>query len=155
MVFNKAVVDSILTASPGTARQSPGDIAQQSISPVTHHFNTPDAIDASQAGPPARSLAHECVFAPRGADVAANAQCTSESCPELPASDGSCQLPGSAQHASVSVQLCEQQREPGEGAGQAVTWQQVLQQSMQSAKDIRWTHKGLQVRYISSIGCSA
>lgn len=128
MVFDEAVINSLLTASPDQGLQSSS--AGQAIHPSTGH---PGGLSAE-----GRQLQSQPDF---GNDVKAvvngGAQQVSDRLPDNQAVH--------SLHASLDshnpAQLAEGHKE----------WRAVLQQSMQLAKDIRWTHKGLQVKFISSL----
>ncbi|KAA6423694.1 MAG: hypothetical protein FRX49_06265 [Trebouxia sp. A1-2] len=121
MVFDEAVINSLLTASPDQGLQSSS--AGQAIHPSTGH---PGGLSAE-----GRQLQSQPDF---GNDVKAvvngGAQQVSDRLPDNQAVH--------SLHASLDshnpAQLAEGHKE----------WRAVLQQSMQLAKDIRWTHKGLQ-----------
>lgn len=128
IVFDEAVINSLLTASPDQGLQSSS--AGQAI-----HQNTADAADSSAEGSQLQS-------GPDSANdvkavVGGGAQQMSDRVPDDQADH--------SLHASLDshnpAQLAEGHEE----------WRAVLQRSMQLAKDIRWTHKGLQVKSISCL----
>ncbi len=128
MVFHEAVINSLLTASPDQGLQSPA--AGQAV-----HQNTAHAADSSaegsllQAGPDSGNDLK--------AVVGAGAQQISDRVPDDQAVH--------SVHASLDSHDSEQLAEGHE------EWRAILQRSMQLAKDIRWTHKGLQVKFICSV----
>ncbi|DBB06504.1 TPA: hypothetical protein ACH3X1_012055 [Trebouxia sp. C0004] len=121
MVFDEAVINSLLTASPDQGLQSPS--AGQAIHKHTGHAAGLSAEGSHlQSGPDSR---HD-----MKAVVGGGAQQISDRLPDHQAVH--------SHHASLDshnpAQLVEKDEE----------WRAVLQQSMQLAKDSRWTHKGLQ-----------
>lgn len=128
MVFDEAVINGLLTASPDPGLHSPS--AGQAI-----HENTAHAADLPAEGSQLPSGPDS------GSDVKAviggGAQQISDRLPDNQAVH--------LLHASLDshnpAQLVEGHEE----------WRAVLQQSMQLAKDIKWTHKGLQVKLISCL----
>ncbi len=128
MVFDEAVINSLLTASPDQGLQSPS--AGQAI-----HQNTAHAADSSAVGSQLQSRPDS------GKNVKAvvggSAQQISDRVPD----DQAVQ----SHHASLDS------HNPAQLAKGHEEWRAVLQQSMQLAKDIRWTHKGLQVKSISCL----
>lgn len=121
MVFDEAVINSLLTASPDQGLQSPS--AGQAI-----HENTAHAADSSAEGSQLQ------IGPDSGNDVKAvvggGAQQISDRLSDHQAVH--------SLHASLDSRNLAQLVEGHE------EWRAVMQQSMQLAKDIRWTHKGLQ-----------
>lgn len=128
MVFDEAVINSLLTASSDQGLQSPSP--GQAI-----HQNTAHAAISSAEGSQLQSQPDS------GNDVKAvvggSAQQISDRLP--------------ADQAVLSLHASLDSHNPAQLAEGHEEWRAVLQRSMQLAKDIRWTHKGLQVKLVSSV----
>ncbi len=166
MVLDEAVVNSLLTTSPDPALQSPAELTQQSVSPYNLQQAHMAAADSAEhdKGEHVQSPAGQPTQDDAGTTAAASAH-----------NDHSMQLqtgvaeqhadnrPGATEAQQTQADLsqsghkqCASDSFQGSAGpvAQAVTWQAVVQQSMQAAKDTRWTHKGLQVSLrLRSCGC--
>jgi len=128
MVFDEAVINSLLTASPDQGLQSPS--AGQAI-----HQNTGHAAGSSAVGSQLQSRPDS------GNDVKAVVGGGAQQISDILPDDQAVHSHHALLDSHKPAQLPEGHEE----------WRAVLQQSMQLAKDIRWTHKGLQVKSINSL----
>lgn len=126
MVFDEAVVNSLLTPDSHQALSAPAPASQNHHQAANH---AADAVVKHDQGQQLQSDRAEeaCGTAAQGGAAQQNPARLSHS------------LAGQSQQASDSFSDSAQlDVEPSH-------WQAVLQRSMQAARDIRWTHKGLQV----------
>ena len=127
MVFDEAVVDRLLETNPALALKVPIEHAQQQDGQLSN----------------------------QEADSAAAAGSSDDRAKQWQSSHSQATFHGDVQHADESSQhrdagsqvVLETEQQALETPAYPGTWQEVLQQSMQRAKDIRWTHKGLQVTF--------
>ncbi len=128
MVFDEAVINSLLTASPDQGLQSPS--AGQPIHQTTAHAAGSSAESSPlQAGPDS------------GNDLKAVVGGGAQQISDRVSDDQAVHSLDASLDSHTPAQLAKGHEE----------WRAVLQQSMQLAKDSRWTHKGLQVSFISCL----
>ena len=126
MVFDEAVVNSLLTPDSHQALSAPAPASQDHHQAANHGA---DAVVKQDKGQQLQSDHAQEAFgtAAQGGAAQQNPARLSDS------------LAGQSQQASdSSLDSAQLNVEPGD-------WQAVLQCSMQAARDIKWTHKGLQV----------
>lgn len=120
MVFDEAVVNSLLTPpTPAPANQD-------------HHQAANHAADASVRDDKGQQLQSD--RAEEASGTAAQGGAAQQNPARL-----------SPSPAGQSQQASDSSSDSAQLDVEPVEWQAVLQRSMQAAKDIRWTHKGLQV----------